>query len=414
MIRKNSFPLSLPHIVDQCRCSNKSCMHKISHKMHPFHFYILVAHVLAAVGQFECLNSGNFSRTTWNGYVHESERSNVSFDTCFQSRKPQRNNLTIVTQLSSDRLEALKRQCKHYLGPIAAAILVPLVQPDREGTSELSARKLSLLNSERSTVGSIFSRFEELQFCQLSILLCYEVYDSRRASILYPVNALRNYARFLVRTSLLMYLDVDFLPSQSLSERALDSSFNSMMTAGTCHHIAYIVPAFQPSTNELTKVSTTCTKQFLKELFEAGKIKQFKNESYPVGHGSTLFNHWFTTDSVYSISWTHGFEPYVITHLDHVPWLNSGFRGFGRNKVSMLLEMHYRGFQFKVRCALFILHALSGIIMHEGGTKTNLALTVFGWVGISDVKVSSKGLGPKVSLNKQESIETNSSHWRRE
>ncbi len=54
--------------------------------------------------------------------------------------------------------------------------------------------------------------------CQLRVILLYELYQQEKATALYPVNSLRNYARLLADTPLVANIDVDMLPSLSLSQ----------------------------------------------------------------------------------------------------------------------------------------------------------------------------------------------------
>ncbi len=44
---------------------------------------------------------------------------------------------------------------------------------------------------------------EAAGLCQLDMMLFYEVFDDRASSLLYPVNALRNFARMQVLATLL-------------------------------------------------------------------------------------------------------------------------------------------------------------------------------------------------------------------
>ena len=73
----------------------------------------------------------------------------------------------------------------------------------------------------------------------------------------------------------------------------------------------------------------------LKNLFDTRKIIQFA-EFYPVGHRSTNYKKWFTSDVPYSIKFKSGYEPYVLVSRKHMPWYDERFRGYGWDKVSTL------------------------------------------------------------------------------
>jgi hypothetical protein len=104
--------------------------------------------------------------------------------------------------------------------------------------------------------------------CQLRIMLLYEVFAEERATALYPVNTLRNYARLMADTQLVANIDVDMLPSATLS-RALLSPKGAGSTAALLEEIkrrntAYVIPAFEttcggPSlADQVSKMTWAC------------------------------------------------------------------------------------------------------------------------------------------------------------
>lgn len=145
--------------------------------------------------------------------------------------------LTITTQLSLDRADQLLAQCRAWPGPISAVLYVAL-QPGAGGiggsgigASSKSAsgatggsmkarpghgsRALAASAAAKGAQGGTSYRSQlraamalarqlavtaEAQLpCALDLMLVYEVLAEDRASLLYPVNQLRNYARIQVR-----------------------------------------------------------------------------------------------------------------------------------------------------------------------------------------------------------------------
>jgi glycosyltransferase-like protein LARGE len=172
-----------------------------------------------------------------------------------------RLDVTLVTQLSVNRLQALEAQCKTWAGPLAAAVYLPLHNPGSSGTSELSGSNRQKLQAAVSAVDELVKSVaaaasskagtttQRSGGCQLRVMLLYEIFAEERATALYPVNTLRNYARLLADTQLIANIDVDMLPSATLS-RALLSPEGPGSTAALLDEIkrrntAYVIPAFE-------------------------------------------------------------------------------------------------------------------------------------------------------------------------
>jgi hypothetical protein len=50
------------------------------------------------------------------------------------------------------------------------------------------------------------------------------------------------------------------------------------------------------------------------------------------------------------------YEPYVLGYKPGIPHYWEGFRGFGFNKLSWFMELHYMGYQFGVLRDFFVIH----------------------------------------------------------
>ena len=154
------------------------------------------------------------------------------------SDQPARLPVTLVTQLTMGRLDALKAQCAAWAGPLAAAIYIPLYEAGASEESQLQPANQQKLQTATAAIEQLYATAEQGARgdsnrptasgvphpggCQLRILLMYEVFGEERATALYPVNALRNYARLLADTPLIANIDVDMLPSASLSTALAD------------------------------------------------------------------------------------------------------------------------------------------------------------------------------------------------
>lgn len=96
------------------------------------------------------------------------------------SKKPLTIPLTIVTQLSANRMTQLWMQCKSWPGPLSAAVLIPIIQA--------VAQPLSFRNDQilRRTIKAItdfhVAAEQDSSACKLDIILVYEVYAEKQAS----------------------------------------------------------------------------------------------------------------------------------------------------------------------------------------------------------------------------------------
>ncbi|MGH0147981.1 UNVERIFIED_CONTAM: hypothetical protein FKN15_011516, partial [Acipenser sinensis] len=126
-------------------------------------------------------------------------------------------DVTLVAQLSMDRLQMLEAICKHWEGPISLALYLS----DAEAQQFLRYAQGSEVLMGRANVGYHIV-YKEGQF--------------------YPVNLLRNVAMKHVNTTYMFLSDIDFLPMYGLYEY-LRKSVVQLDMANTKK--ALIVPAFE-------------------------------------------------------------------------------------------------------------------------------------------------------------------------
>ncbi|XP_014871722.1 glycosyltransferase-like protein LARGE1 [Poecilia latipinna] len=127
------------------------------------------------------------------------------------------SDVTLVAQLSMDRLQMLEAICKHWEGPISLALYLS----DAEAQQFLRYAQGSEVLMGRGNVG-YHVVYKEGQF--------------------YPVNLLRNVAMQQVNTNYMFLSDIDFLPMYGLYEY-LRKSVVQLDMANTKK--ALVVPAFE-------------------------------------------------------------------------------------------------------------------------------------------------------------------------
>ncbi|XP_076351503.1 xylosyl- and glucuronyltransferase LARGE1-like isoform X2 [Tachypleus tridentatus] len=237
---------------------------------------------------------------------------------------PEGNDVTLVAQLSMDRLQMVEALCKHWDGPISLA----LYMSDSEVQQFLSYTLNSEVLRNRKNVGY------------------HIVY---REGPFYPVNLLRNVALQQVTTPFVFLTDIDFLPmyglydymKKSISALGLESSKKAL-----------IIPAFE---TQRYRLSFPKSKAELLSMLDMGTLFTFRYHVWIRGHGPTNYAKWRTATTPYRVLWEPDFEPYIVASRD-LPEYDRRFVGFGWNKVSHIMELYAQGYEFIVLPNAFIVH----------------------------------------------------------
>lgn len=312
--------------------------------------------------------------------------------------------LTVVTQLSIDRLDRLERMCRMW-GPRASSgseglrggVVAAILDEDRsEGGNFFKSKGTK---SSRQLVSELERRVNELG---VSVLKTFLVARSRKnKSALYPINALRNIALSGTCSELVLLVDVDCIPS----EDSFDSLCGSLDRLSALRRIcindmtAIVVPCFErvavtaPAAEQAhlapsrlsgsdrfsirdvmeaylrndTKRSPTTSEECSKE---DAVYRPFMENRFACGHRATDFSRlgeiWrLSVDSTqadiavrhfYPIVYEEGFEPYVIAARQYVPPYDQMLEGYGRNKALHLYHLHRLGFKYAVSTQACLVH----------------------------------------------------------
>lgn len=275
--------------------------------------------------------------------------------------------LTIVTQLSLERLPQLDAQCKSYRGPISAALYIPL-------TGSLEAQQAALEAAIRRA-GDFHAKSElSNRSCALDVLLAYENWADQNGTLLFPLNILRNYARLQARTRLIALYDVDLLVSKTLwlhlsqNKSFVDWLLN--LTSGTRHRLEendppglLILPAFisleQSKLNvghspaHIAEMATLADKEDLLLMWHK-IIDRFDPSER--GHNATQYERWMTSSDPYEVKYEFRYEPWVIGDRFAVKWYDYRFRGYGQNKIVHLEHLNQSRFRFIVSPSAWLIH----------------------------------------------------------
>ncbi|XP_019713636.1 xylosyl- and glucuronyltransferase LARGE2s isoform X1 [Hippocampus comes] len=234
------------------------------------------------------------------------------------------NDVTLVAQLSMDRLQMLEAICKHWEGPISLA----LYMSDAEAQQFLRYAQASEVLKNRKNVGYHIV-YKEGQF--------------------YPVNLVRNVALKNANTPYVFLTDVDFLPMYGLYDY-LRKTVTQLDMAN--NKKALVVPAFETLRYRL---SFPKSKAELLSMLDMGTLYTFRYHVWPKGHASTNYAKWRTATTPYTVDWEADFEPYVVVKR-HCPEYDQRFVGFGWNKVSHIIELDAQEYDLMVLPNAFMIH----------------------------------------------------------
>jgi len=253
-------------------------------------------------------------------------------------------SFTLVSQLSQDRIWMLPYHCKRwgdnpmsiviFTDEDAAAVKDKLVG---EGCSE-----------EHLTVQTVSKTR----------------YDPQGTD--YPVNVLRNLAFSKVKTTHLVYADVDFWPSESLHSILNIESVKERMASDA--KLATVIPVFQM--NRRCRAYKDCRddnipfmpkrKDELIRLIKKREASTFDptNEG---GHGSTRYISWKDQKEGSYLDLpcirSNRYEPYLaIRYCSELPPFQEGFSGYGKNKMTWAMQLRRSGYQFSQLGEAFLVH----------------------------------------------------------
>ncbi|XP_017447207.1 xylosyl- and glucuronyltransferase LARGE2 isoform X5 [Rattus norvegicus] len=243
-----------------------------------------------------------------------------------QPPPPRPHDVTLVAQLSMDRLQMLEALCRHWRGPMSLALYLT----DAEAQQFLRFVETSPVLSARKDVAY------------------HVVY---RDGPLYPVNQLRNVALAQALTPYVFLSDIDFLPAYSLYDY-LRASIEQLALGRRQRKAALVVPAFETLHY---RFSFPNSKAELLTLLDAGSLHTFRYHEWPQGHASTDYTRWREAQAPYRVQWSADYEPYVVVPRD-CPRYDPRFVGFGWNKVAHIIELDAQEYEFLVLPEAFSIH----------------------------------------------------------
>ena len=277
----------------------------------------------------------------------------VMYDYFFPKTLSSKNQITLVTQFTEDRLDLFEETLKMWRGPAAATILM-----FNEGKDE-ALRRIA----EKYYNYKYLPRYARIHIVNEDLAM-------KEDSTKYPVNFLRKVILNSTTTDYLFYVDADILPSFSH-----DTALKWLQEeADHINHkqAAFLAPLFHSSKGDPPLLNTKS--DLLKALNES-KLESFA----VVSHSVVKYRTWYNSDHIYEVPYKLNMEPYFITHRE-APLINEMFEGYGRDKCAYSKELHHAGFSFYVVPHGFLINrrepkSSKTILRRSGGVNLQVFLT---------------------------------------
>jgi hypothetical protein len=299
--------------------------------------------------------------------------------------------------------------------PELEAALLELEQLDMHSELDSSHSRATNNTNTKSKYGKSFKcRPHQVVFSTLPLPVNAVNDAEAEAYYAYPVNALRNLAYSKIKTSHFMYVDIDFWVSDNLHDLLHSESIQHKFLKDD--KLALVVPAFQMERNikcqkekKMLSISmqgtwwgTRLVRKIL--LVSGGKNKTIHNnnhkaqhllleqecraETIPLvphtfeamaelvmthqsatafdptnrgGHGSTSYPEWMRMEDgelrTIPCLKSNRYEPYVAARwCDAYPPYQPVFTGYGKNKMTQIMQMRRSGYLFRQLGGVFVCH----------------------------------------------------------
>ncbi|EKX32183.1 hypothetical protein GUITHDRAFT_121643 [Guillardia theta CCMP2712] len=281
--------------------------------------------------------------------------------------------VTLVTVATVDRAVVLVNVAAHWKEDMAVAFYA------RSQSDEQQIRRFV-----RDSLGPWFSsRGRQLEIVMLT--LCPDA-DAEARFAVFPINMLRKISCAIAKSDLVLYSDVDMIPSDSLAHQIRLLYQTSTVTSQQL----LVVPSFKSNgawppyahveLHNKSLLVRTHAVTFL-DLVTSFDACQVNIPAMPCGlwspshrwteagvyHAPTEYSRWFNTSVAYEVDYITGYEPYVV--VNRSSWMgrhgagmyDDGYISWGWDKSSLTLEAALLGYSFLVLPMGFLVHASSQI-----------------------------------------------------
>ena len=295
----------------------------------------------------------------------------TNYSSCPSQNPDSKFQTSLVIQSSIDRLWILKETCSRWKDPIIAVVFLP---------AEVNHDQQSLLQE-----------FSSKNNCPNLQLIQYIGSKEESELAQYPVNRLRNVGLDAVRTTHILVVDVDFLPSSGLDNliKAAWVKQKQQELPLELNRLALVVPAFERKPPKPCETDRECAAYLresnsfiprtfaeLEQCYKSKNCIPFQSDVNWEGHYSTRSDEWrekkWYEDEdrkrIRRLECFHStrYEPYVVLRWcpqsslnksePAAPYYDERFHGYGKNKIELVSHLRFAGYQFSILPEGFIVH----------------------------------------------------------
>lgn len=300
----------------------------------------------------------------------EDELANlVSVQKWTSSKERPRESVSLVTQLSMDRLPALENQCITWPDHLVAVVYIPMVGNSSGGPPLLPLFRHTSLDDIIRGIDSFHNFMETTAACAFHIELVGQFVAPGVFPGPYPINSLRNRALNLCPTDLFIPVDADFvatpmlgLPGPGYRDRAVYSQMKSM----AAKRQALVLPSLE-LTNKWQDL--TLARNVARDVVIAGKtmargalkgsaMAPYRSPDDVILRDISNTTRWAgnTSPSLYQVSLDPQAEPNVLLSLATVPWFDERFVDSCGGASTWFSHLAASNFSFLVHPYGFVVH----------------------------------------------------------
>ena len=259
----------------------------------------------------------------------------------WKSKKPRpKESISLVTELSIDRLPALENQCITWPDHLVAVVYVPMVANSSGGPPLLPLYRRTTLYDVIESITSFINYMETAAACAFHIDLVGQFIPPGIFPGLYPINALRNRAMRLVPTDLAIFVDADFVVSPLLGLSGAgyrDPAVFAEMQQKARKKQAVVLPSFK-LTNKWEDLGYSRTvardmvlagKPMAKGALESGVLVPYLESEDLMEQEMKVISRWVDSPAFRKASIDPHAEPCVLVSLSTVPWFDERFVDYG-------------------------------------------------------------------------------------
>lgn len=325
----------------------------------------------ALIMDFNHENSTIFYNT-WTSRINQSFFQIESNDApmCREIESPDDIGTTLVTQLSTERLWMMQHHCKRYGShPMSIAVY-------SNSTRDQIVTDLEKMGC-RIDSGVDATNVDNADDTKKGALVSVAVLDAHTHGDWndYPINQLRNLALKSVKTTHMTYIDVDFWPSEGFYENIITPETQKRLFEDP--QLALVIPAFQlQRQSNCTEETKECSDQHVTSMPRTTyQVKKKINHGIEIFtstnkemYGSTNYQHWLQhqlyihndQNRLYEIPClkSNRFEPFLTIRYcrELTPPFQSVFSGYGKNKMTWMMQVVASGFVFSQVGGAYLVH----------------------------------------------------------